>query len=100
MRRFLLFLWGFLMLIGRVSAQQHTITGTVLDANGAPIAGASISVKGSDRGTSTDNNGSFILILPETARTLILSAVNFATLEIGITGKTTIGTVSLEPANN
>ena len=99
MRRFFLFLWCFVLLIGQVSAQTHTITGTVLDGNGTPVVGASISVKGSNRGTSTDNNGSFVLTVPETARTLIVSAVNFANLEVSITGKTSIGTVSLQTAN-
>lgn len=101
MRRFLLFLCGFFILISQVSAQDHiiTITGTVLDANGAPVAGASITGKESGRGTSTDNGGHFVLSLPEGARTLVISAVNFSTLETGIAGKTTIGTVSLQPAN-
>ena len=70
-----------------------------MDANGGPVVGASISVRGSSRGTSTDNNGSFVLTVPENARVLIISAVNFTTLEVGITGKTTIGTVSLQQAN-
>jgi len=99
MRRFFLFLWSFVLLIGQVSAQSHTISGTILDANGAPVIGASIALKGSNRGTSTDNNGSFMLTVPDNARTLVISAVNFSTLEVGISGKTTIGTVSLQPAN-
>jgi TonB-linked SusC/RagA family outer membrane protein len=99
MRRFFLFLWCLILLIDQVSAQNHTITGTVLDASGAPVVGASIAVKGSNRGTSADNNGSFLLTVPDGARTLIISAVNFSTLEIGITGKTAIGSVSLQPAN-
>jgi TonB-linked SusC/RagA family outer membrane protein len=99
MRRFVLFLWAFVLLMGQVSAQNHTVSGTVLDASGAPVIGASIAVKGSNRGTSTDNNGSFMLTVPDNARTLVISAVNFSTLEVGISGKTTIGTVSLQPAN-
>jgi TonB-linked SusC/RagA family outer membrane protein len=99
MRRFFLFLWSFVLLIGQVSAQNHTISGTVLDANGVPVVGASIALKGSNRGTSTDNNGSFMLTVPDNARTLVISAVNFASLEVGIAGKTTIGSVSLQVAN-
>lgn len=86
------------MLIGQVTAQTHTISGTVSDANGAPVMGASVSLKGSNRGTSTDNNGSFVLTVPDDAGTLVISAVNFAPLEVGIHGKTTIGTVALQPA--
>ena len=99
MRRFFLFFWGLVLLIGEASAQNHTISGTILDANGAPVVGASIAVKGSNRGTSTDNNGSFMLTVPDNARTLVISAVNFSPLEVGITGKTSIGTLSLQAAN-
>ena len=75
-------------------AQTHTITGTILDGNGAPVVGASVSVKGTNRGTSTGTDGSFQIVVPETAKTLVISAVNFATLEVGISGKTTIGSAS------
>lgn len=99
MRRFFLFLWSLVFLMGQAFAQDHTISGTILDAAGAPVVGASIAIKGSNRGTSTDNNGSFLLTVPANARTLVISAVNFSTLEVGISGKTSIGTVSLQPAN-
>ena len=99
MRRFLLFFCCAVLIIGQVTAQNHAITGTVLDANGTPVVGASVSLKGSNRGTTTDNNGSFAISVPDNARTLVISAVNFAPLEVGISGKTTIGTVSLQSAN-
>ncbi len=99
MRRTLLFLCCFACFLGQAVAQNHTISGTILDGNGAPVAGASVTLKGSVRGTSTDNNGSFTLAVPETARTLVISAVNFATLDVSIEGKTTIGTIALLAAN-
>lgn len=40
-----------------------------------------------------------MLTVPDNARTLEISAVNFATLEVSIAGKTTIGSVALQPAN-
>lgn len=39
---------------------QQSITGTVSDANG-PISGATVTVKGTTRGTQTAANGSFTL---------------------------------------
>ena len=98
MRRFLLILCCFALYTGQAVAQTHTIMGTVLDGNGAPVAGASVALKGTSRGTSTDNTGSFILTVPENAKTLVISAINFAALEVGIAGKSTIGTVALQPA--
>lgn len=45
--------------------QQTKFTGTVKDASGTPITGASISIKGTKIGTSTDTNGQFSLTLPQ-----------------------------------
>ena len=39
------------------------IMGTVRNAQGNPVAGASIVVKGTSRGTSTDSNGNFSMML-------------------------------------
>ena len=99
MRRFSLFLCCFALLIGQVTAQNHTVSGTITDGNGAPVVGASVTLKSSSRGTSTATDGSFSLSVPETARTLILSAVNFSTVDVDISGgKTAIGTIVLQAA--
>lgn len=42
-------------------AQQRTVTGTVIDAQGDPIIGASVRVEGTTRGTVTDVDGNFTL---------------------------------------
>ncbi|GGB04457.1 SusC/RagA family TonB-linked outer membrane protein [Puia dinghuensis] len=97
MRRFLFFLCCFALLIDQVTAQNHTITGTVTDANGVPVAGASVSVKGTNRGTSTGTDGTFTVTAPSTAKTLVISAVNFATQEVDVSGKTTVGTIQMKP---
>ena len=99
MRRIFLFLCCFALLIGQVTAQNHTVSGTIKDGNGAPVIGASVTLKGSSRGTSTRTDGSFSLAVPGSGKTLVLSAVNFATVEIDISdGKTDIGTIVLQPA--
>jgi TonB-linked SusC/RagA family outer membrane protein len=99
MRKFLTFLCVTLTLYGRVTAQEaRTITGTVLDATGAPIAGASVTIKGTQIGTSTNNDGSFIIHANADAKTLVITAVNFAHLEVSIQGKNKIGTINLTAA--
>jgi TonB-linked SusC/RagA family outer membrane protein len=87
------------MLISTVTAQNRTISGKVTDANGAPVAGATVAVKGTNRGTSTGADGTFTLSAPSGAKTVVISAVNFATQEIGISGKTDIGTVAMKPGS-
>ena len=42
-------------------AQTSTVTGTVTDANGEPVIGASVQEVGTTRGTATDVNGRFSL---------------------------------------
>ena len=96
MRRFLTILGCLILLIGQVSAQNHSISGTVTDANGAPVAGATVAVKGTNRGTSTASDGSFTVTVPASAKTLIISAVNFTAQEVDIAGKSTAGTISLK----
>ncbi|MCF8222378.1 MAG: SusC/RagA family TonB-linked outer membrane protein [Bacteroidales bacterium] len=47
-------------------AQQRTVSGTVTDENGEPIAGATVLVEGTYRGVSTDPDGNFeIAVNPE-----------------------------------
>ncbi|MDZ4810365.1 MAG: secretin and TonB N-terminal domain-containing protein, partial [Bacteroidota bacterium] len=47
--------------------QDIKVTGKVTNENGEPLSGVSITVKGTGRGTSTDNNGYFTITVPENA---------------------------------
>ena len=69
--------------------KQHTINGTVTDENGAPIIGASVEVKGTNSGTTTDRTGKFILTVPDEA-TLIISYVGYQNQEIAVGNKSNI----------
>lgn len=67
-------------------AQTKTVTGKVTDDKGAPIPNASILVKGTKLGTSTAENGSFSIQVPEGATTLTVSSLNFDSRDFAITG--------------
>ncbi len=83
--------------ISQVMAQNsRTITGKVTDEMGTPIPNASVVVKGTTLGTTTDKEGSFSLKVPETAKTLVFSSVNFAAREVSI-GKSSNVNVNLTP---
>ena len=56
--------------------QKHTVKGTVKDANGEPIIGASVKVKGSTGGTVTDIDGNFTLDAPAGAE-LEISSIGY-----------------------
>ena len=44
-----------------VLAQVMKVTGTVVDENNEPVVGASVKVKGTQKGCTTDVNGNFVL---------------------------------------
>src|ERR1700761_2042230 len=66
-----------------VRAQNKEVTGSVTDSTGAPLAGASINVKGVRGGTSAGQDGSFHLSVPANA-TLVISAIGYDPLEIRV----------------
>jgi len=82
-----LFLPLLLLLTTVAWAQNKTITGKVVDETGA-IAGASVSVKNTTIGTTTDANGAFTLSVPNSAETLVISSVGYGTREVRIDGNT------------
>ncbi len=71
--------------MGGVSSTEQVsnqCTGTITDANGEPIIGASVQVKGTHDGAVTDLNGRFVLSNVPKNATLIVSYVGFTTQEI------------------
>ena len=82
MKRFLLLLAVAVMAFGQVWAEAQTIKGTVVnDADGEPIIGASIQIKGTSQGTITDVDGSFS-IEAEPGATIVVSFIGMNTQEI------------------
>ncbi len=71
------------------------ITGKVSDQSGTPISGASVVIKGTTTGITTDNDGTFSLLLPVDAKTVVISFVGMKTKEISIAGGSSF-TVVLE----
>lgn len=63
------------------------IKGRVVDADGKPIPGASIVVRGTKTGTAADATGNFSLTVPDNA-VLVISAVGYNSQEIPVTGRT------------
>lgn len=62
------------------------VSGHVTNAEGKPLAGASVRVKGSTAGTSTAADGSFTLNVPLSEFVLVISFVDFETREVTISG--------------
>ncbi len=73
------------------------ITGKVTDENGVPLSGASVQVKGSSSGTTTNSSGEFTLNAPANS-VLVISYIGFETQEINI-GEQSSVTVSMKAAS-
>ncbi len=81
-----------------VFAQQRNLTGTVSSsvAGEGPLAGVTISVKGTTTGTITDANGKFFLNIPAGSGTLVISYIGMKTTEVEIGSQTELKII-LEP---
>src|SRR5690349_16391422 len=60
---------------------QVRVGGVVRDANGASINGASVNVKGTAIGTTTDSLGRYEISVPGPNAVLVFSSVGFAAAE-------------------
>lgn len=63
-----------------------TIRGKIADENGQPVSGASILVKGTNTGTSSDASGNFRLEVEQARVVLVVSSVGFETREFEVSG--------------
>ncbi len=77
---------------------QNSVTGTVTDASGTPLPGASILEKGTTNGTQTDFDGNFSIQVAGNA-TLVVSYIGFTKQEISINDRSNIDIILQEDAN-
>src|SRR5687767_4082193 len=74
----MLLLLGALMMLGLAGGAQTRIAGTVADAKGRPVTGASVALKDAYDGATTDSTGSFQFETAEKgAGTLLVTAIGF-----------------------
>lgn len=85
----------FLIVTGTLHAQDTQIKGTILDELGGPLPGATITIKGTTTGASSDFNGAFTLSASSTD-VLIISYVGYISQEVTVGNQTTIN-VTLQP---
>ncbi len=79
-------------------AQNITVKGNVTDNKGVAINGASVVVRQTGAGTTTDAAGNFTVAVAK-GNTLVITAVNFTPKEIKITSATQYN-IALAPADN
>ncbi|MCU0373664.1 MAG: TonB-dependent receptor plug domain-containing protein [Chitinophagaceae bacterium] len=82
--RLSLFLLAAALLMQMAAWAQSTVKGKITNAQGQPLSGASVAVKGSKVGTSTDENGNFNLTVPAGSRTLVISYAGYEPREMPV----------------
>ncbi|WP_132050981.1 SusC/RagA family TonB-linked outer membrane protein [Pseudocnuella soli] len=90
MRKLLCLVLGMLFVCVQLFAQNRTISGTITDDKGNPIPNASILVKGSNTGTTTNADGKFTISVGPNTRTLLVTSVGLAEQEVNIGNRTTV----------
>ena len=81
-----------------VVMQGVVITGKVVEADGQPLPGTTIVIKGTLQGTTTDANGAYSLLVPNESATLVFSYIGFTTQEIVVGRQRVINITLIEDA--
>lgn len=77
-----------------LSAQDITVSGVVSDDTGEPLMGATVLIKGTQKGVASNLDGEFTISAPAKG-TLVFSYIGCKTKEVAINGQTQID-VTLE----
>lgn len=86
-RKIALLLFGMAFLVLPALAQNKILVkGRVTDEKNQPVVSASVVLKGTNIGTTTNNNGEFEINAPSNG-TLVISSVGYPTKEIAIRGQ-------------
>src|SRR6185503_8336994 len=78
-----LFFMAILFYLPALAQNNIRVLGKITDEAGQPVAGASISLKGTNIGTNADGKGNFSITAPSNG-TLVVSSVSFAMQEVKI----------------
>lgn len=85
----------FLLIPASLFAQSFKVSGTVSDQNGA-VVGASVLVRGTTTGTTTDISGTYSITIPGDQAVLVFSYIGYKNREIAVNPAATTLDVVLE----
>src|SRR5688572_322617 len=99
MKRILFMLTPFVMiLLAFRPVSFHTVSGTITDGAGTPVASVSVIVKGTNVATVSAQDGTYQINVTDKNATLVFSAVGYKSQEVKVKGKVTIN-VTLKSAS-
>ncbi len=77
----------------QLSAQGHTVSGTVTDPEGVSLPGVNVIVEGTTIGAVTDVDGEFSFTAPDPTSILVISYVGYARQRVAIEGRDVVNVV-------
>ncbi|AZQ64345.1 SusC/RagA family TonB-linked outer membrane protein [Flammeovirga pectinis] len=95
MKKALLLLTLFLSATLLSVAQERTISGVIKDSNGESLPGVAIIVKGTSKGTVSNIEGQYKLLVPNDNTVLVFRLVGFKEIEKAVGSQTTLS-ISLD----
>lgn len=78
---------------------DSTVSGKVTNPDGSPAVGVTVTVRGTNIGTSTDENGDYQIQAPANS-TLVFSSIGFRTVEMSVGNRTTINVSMQEDSSD
>ncbi len=73
-------------------AQNRTITGKITNPDGIPVSFASVTVKGTTKGVSSDVNGNFSIDVARNS-ILLITAAGYQNIEVNVGDQTVINSM-------
>jgi TonB-linked SusC/RagA family outer membrane protein len=87
--------------MSKIGQESYIVTGTVVDENGKPLAGATLRLKENNKkGVKTKADGSFELPIISTNELIVVSSVGFENKELRVNPNTRGITIELKKINN
>ena len=81
--------------------QQYKLSGTIVSSSdGMPLPGATVTIKGTSKGTITDLDGRFQLEIPDADAVIVVSFIGYIKKEIVLAGQQTIKVELQEETKN
>ncbi|SDG05008.1 SusC/RagA family TonB-linked outer membrane protein [Chitinophaga filiformis] len=73
-----------------------SVSGKVINEKGLPVIAASVAITGTSKGTTTDQDGTFVINGVSRSASLTISSVSFLTQQIQIRGRSNLGVIPLK----
>ena len=77
---------------------QFTVAGRVVTKNGEGLPGVTVVLKGTTNGATSDINGRYSIVVPDSKGTLVFSFIGFATKEVAINNQTSLNVTLADDA--